>query len=68
MRYVHLKTMEYGLNMTKLLGLMQQEALLQVPPSQKETWGVKNEPCFHARPRANPKIAAGTCELSGVVC
>jgi len=39
--------------MTNLKGPRQQEALLQVPPSQKETAGVCHGGRFHARPRAD---------------
>jgi hypothetical protein len=50
--------------MTKLLGPRQQEALLQVPPSQKEMWGALYEPCFHAHPHANSNSPTVICEPS----
>ena len=53
--------------MTKLLPPKPQAALLQIPPSQKETQGAESTLCFHARPHANSKLASVTCGPSGVL-
>jgi hypothetical protein len=53
--------------MTKLMPPKQQEALLQVPPSQKETQGAEGTLRFHVRPRTNSESLAVLCELSGVL-
>ena len=49
--------------MTKLKGPRHQVTLSQIPSSQKEMWGVKNNPHFQARPRADSFQISVTCEL-----
>ena len=53
--------------MTKLKGPRQQEALLQIPPSQKEMQGAEGTLHFHARPRANSKQSFVAFEPANVL-
>jgi hypothetical protein len=49
--------------MTKLKSPRHQVTLSQIPSSQKEMWGVKNNPHFQARPRADSFQISVACEL-----
>jgi hypothetical protein len=52
--------------MTKLMPPKQQEALLQIPPSQKEMWVAESNPGFPVRPHANSNWSLVACELVDV--
>jgi hypothetical protein len=54
--------------MTKLLPPKQQEALLQIPPSQEKTQGAEGTLCFHTHPHANSMSSVVICEPSSALC